>query len=479
MSDCDKLPIGWCYILLGELGELARGKSKHRPRNDPRLFGDFVPFIQTGEVARSGGLICSFSKMYSEFGLQQSRIFPKGTICITIAANIADTGILKFDACFPDSVVGLITDETLANSYFVEYFLRTIREDLAQFAPATAQANINLEILNKVVILLPPLNEQRRIVAKIEALKARSQQVKEALEAIPPLLDQFRQSVLAAAFRGDLTADWREKNLAVDWETTTLEQVIKSKPRNGYSPKPVDYPTQVKSLTLSATTSGKFKSEYFKYIDETIPADSHLWLTPGDILIQRSNTLEYVGTCAIYDGSFGEFIYPDLIMKIQVKEERAIPKFIYYALSTKNSRQYFRNNATGTAGNMPKINQKVVMNTPIYLPTIEEQKEIVCCIESFLKAADQIAQQYREVKTYLELLDQSILTKAFRGELVSQDPNDEPVSILLERIRAERAKQETATKTAKKSTTKTSGKRRRKTQQQDSESVQLGLPGLE
>ena len=97
MNDFPKLPDHWCYVTLSKLGYLARGKSKHRPRNDPRLFGKVVPFIQTGEVARSKGRIRNFSKMYSDFGVQQSRIFPKGTICITIAANIADSGILNFD----------------------------------------------------------------------------------------------------------------------------------------------------------------------------------------------------------------------------------------------------------------------------------------------------------------------------------------------------------------------------------------------
>lgn len=164
------------------------------------------------------------------------------------------------------------------------------------------------------------------------------------------------------------------------------------------------------------------------------------------------------------------------MMKIQVIEEKATYEFIFYALSNKATRLYFRKNATGTAGNMPKINQPIVMNTPVSLPSIAEQKEIVRRVESFFKAADTIEQQYREVKAQLDQLDQSILAKAFRGELVPQDPNDEPASILLERIRAERAKLQT--ETAKKSTPKTSAQRIKKTQPQQEESVQLEL-GLE
>lgn len=472
-----KITQNWTILKLEDIGQWGSGGTPKK--GIAEYYGGDIPWLKIGDL--NDGLVEEAEERITELGLRASsaKLLTPGVLLIAMYGSIGKLGITGIHCATNQAIAFCYPDVDLINLKYLFWLLRNSRSELTAAGKGGTQQNISQTVLKAFEIPLPPLNEQRRIVAKIEALKARSQQVKEALEAIPPLLDQFRQSVLAAAFRGDLTADWREKNLDVDWETTTLEQVIKSKPRNGYSPKPVDYPTQVKSITLSATTSGKFKPEYFKYIDEVISIDSHLWLTPGDILIQRSNTLDYVGTCAIYDGAFGEVIYPDLIMKFQVREEKAIPKFIYYALSTTKSRQYFRNNATGTAGNMPKINQKVVMNTPIYLPTIEEQKEIVCRIESFLKAADTIAQQYREVKAHLELLDQSILAKAFRGELVPQDPNDEPASVLLERIRAERAKREAAVKGAKKSTGKTTGQRRRKAQQQDSESVQLELPGLE
>ncbi|MDX2229452.1 MAG: restriction endonuclease subunit S [Leptolyngbyaceae cyanobacterium bins.349] len=231
--------------------------------------------------------------------------------------------------------------------------------------------------------------------------------------------------------------------------------MIKSKPRNGYSPKPVDFPTKVKSLTLSATTSGKFKPEHFKYINEDIEPDSYLWLNPGDILIQRSNTLDYVGTCAIYDGNFGEFIYPDLMMKIQVVEDKAKPDFVYYALSSQATKQYFKENATGTAGNMPKINQQVVMNTPVTLPSINEQVEIVHRIQQSFDAINRIYLEYEKAIERLNLLDRSILAKAFRGELVEQDPNDEPASVLLERIQAEREQLSQSGKTSRKTNRKT------------------------
>ena len=156
-----------------EVGIFGRGKSKHRPRNDPILYdkGKY-PFVQTGDVARSAGSIETYNNLYNDVGLAQSAMWPAGTLCITIAANIADSGILTFVACFPDSIVGLIVHDRFEDARFFEYFLRTVKGDLHEFAPSTAQKNINLGILKEVLIPLPPFVEQRRIVARVDELMA-------------------------------------------------------------------------------------------------------------------------------------------------------------------------------------------------------------------------------------------------------------------------------------------------------------------
>ncbi len=151
------LPQGWSWARFPELGIFGRGKSKHRPRNDRSLFDNGSHLlVQTGDVARSNGIIDTYTNKYNDAGLAQSWQWPKGTLCITIAANIADSGILSFDACFPDSVVGFIPASLFPNAKYFEYFVRTAKADLLKFAPATAQKNINLEILNSVLIPLPP-----------------------------------------------------------------------------------------------------------------------------------------------------------------------------------------------------------------------------------------------------------------------------------------------------------------------------------
>ncbi|EPF3189795.1 restriction endonuclease subunit S [Vibrio cholerae] len=169
-----ELPKGWVWARFPELGIFGRGKSKHRPRNDSKLFSPGIyPLVQTGEVARAGNLISEYHSKYSEVGLAQSKLWPEGTLCITIAANIADSAILGFEACFPDSVVGFLPAKELRDK--VEYFLlfmKTAREQLLAFAPSTAQKNINLQILESVLVPVPPKDEIARILSRMGEINA-------------------------------------------------------------------------------------------------------------------------------------------------------------------------------------------------------------------------------------------------------------------------------------------------------------------
>ena len=194
------LPEGWTWATMPQLGELNRGKSKHRPRDDQALYGGPYPFIQTGDVRRSDGSITAFTQTYSELGLAQSRLWPAGTLCITIAANIAETGILKIEACFPDSVVGFIPLLGSPTVDYVESFIRTARDGLDRFASATAQKNINLEVLEAVAIPTPPLAEQVRIVAEVDRHLSIVREVEAEVDTNLQRAQALRQSVLSEAF---------------------------------------------------------------------------------------------------------------------------------------------------------------------------------------------------------------------------------------------------------------------------------------
>jgi type I restriction enzyme S subunit len=137
--------------------------------------------VQTGEVARANGVVAEYHSKYSDIGLLQSRMWPAGTLCITIAANIADSALLGFDACFPDSVVGFIPCKPLGDAKYLLTFMKTARAELLKFAPATAQKNINLEILESVLIPIPPPAEIARISSKVTELTMLCDQLKSRL----------------------------------------------------------------------------------------------------------------------------------------------------------------------------------------------------------------------------------------------------------------------------------------------------------
>ena len=182
----------WLTMKLSQLGELNRGVSKHRPRNDPRLLGGAYPLIQTGDVSNSGLYILSYSSTYSELGLEQSRLWKSGTLCITIAANIAQTSILTFDACFPDSVVGFVPNDN-TNSVFIHYWFSFFQKILEEQAPQVAQKNINLKILSDLDVIVPPYTLQETFsvfVSHVQKSKLMIQQSLDKLETLKKAMMQ-------------------------------------------------------------------------------------------------------------------------------------------------------------------------------------------------------------------------------------------------------------------------------------------------
>jgi len=161
-TEIGTIPEGWKISKLSEVAKVERGKFSHRPRNAPEFYGGDIPFIQTGDVVNSNGKISSYTQTLNEKGLSVSRLFKKGTIVITIAANIGDTGILQFDSCFPDSLIGITPSEKI-DFIFLEYYLRTQKEYLNSISTQSAQKNINLEKLNPLLVVLPAKDEQRKI----------------------------------------------------------------------------------------------------------------------------------------------------------------------------------------------------------------------------------------------------------------------------------------------------------------------------
>ncbi len=153
----------WKKVPLDKMGVISRGKSKHRPRNDVRLFGGEYPFIQTGDIGNAGLYVQNYSQTYNEEGLAQSKLWDKDTLCITIAANIADTALLAFPACFPDSIMGFVPYKDVSNVKYVKYCFDILKKDCQQISQGTAQDNLSWKKLSTILFPCPPLEVQNRI----------------------------------------------------------------------------------------------------------------------------------------------------------------------------------------------------------------------------------------------------------------------------------------------------------------------------
>lgn len=161
---------GWKEHKLDELGKVNRGKSKHRPRNEPSLYGGKYPFIQTGDIKAANFYISEFSQTYNDKGLKQSKLWQKGILCITIAANIAESAILSIDACFPDSIIGFVANEKKSDVKFIKYHFDLLKLHLQSISQGTTQDNLSQEKLLRFTFTVPEdVNVQKHIASILSA----------------------------------------------------------------------------------------------------------------------------------------------------------------------------------------------------------------------------------------------------------------------------------------------------------------------
>jgi type I restriction enzyme S subunit len=305
-----------------------------------------------------------------------------------------------------------------SSSDFVREFLkRALDVNLASYVDqaqgGVGLAHITKSKLNESRLLAPPLAEQRRIAACLDEVDARCAAIYAHLEAATASAERLRSAVLQSAYAEASQVEGSDT-------TVPLERVLREPLRNGYSARPVSHETPYRVLTLTATTRGVFDPRHFKYTDESFPPESPLWLTPGDLLIQRGNTAEYVGVPALYEGGSVAFIYPDLMIRARVRRE-IDPRFVWYMLLAPQARSFLRERATGTAGNMPKINQKALNAVPVPMPPAELRAAIVERLDQACALAGAAVKRLDTLSTQLDRTKKAALVKAFRAELVATE----------------------------------------------------------
>ena len=418
-----EIPDNWEWVHLQDVGELSRGKSKHRPRNDPALYVDgFMPFVQTGDVAGAEkGLICKWHSLYNELGVAQSRIWPRGTICITIAANIGDVALLNFDACFPDSVVGFNAYKPIYSNKFFLFYLMLCKEKLDEKSRSTAQKNINIDILSQIYVPLPPIAEQQRIIEKIEEAFAEIDAVEKNKELLKTHIKQTRQKILDLAIHGKLVPQDENDEPA----SVLLEKILQEKAQsdNKKSPKkkktadivtsdnrpyekveniPFEIPAQwcwvnLKSISnilygypLNSALFNTEKGKMVVRIRDVQPAYSSTYTTenvPKEYILEKGDML--IGMDGNFNVNFWNTdgaILNQRVCKIKTKQCFYSQKFLFYTIP------FFLNKIEKDVSfsTVKHLSDKHLTEMQVPLPSLKEQSRIVSKIEELFSALDQM-----------------------------------------------------------------------------------------
>lgn len=498
LSDNDDLPMGWVETTLGAITKPSDKKVEPTDLIE-------IPYIGLEHIEKDTGklLRCGESE---EVKSTKSR-FQKGDLLYgKLRPYLNKVYHAEFDGICSTDIIVFPKNQYISNKFLNFRFLsRDFVGYANQNVNGTQHPRVSFQSLSEFPLQIPPLNEQRRIVEKVEALMARSRKAKEALDAIPKLIEQFRQSVLAAAFRGDLTTDWREQNPNIEpasillerirkerrkkWEQTELEK-MKAK---GKEPLTDDWNQKYKEPELvdesklpelpdgwcwvrwnqlgycqngRAFPSNEYQDQGVKLLR---PGNLHMsgyiewnekntrfmpenWLeNHPDFLISENQLVINLTAQSLADEFLGRVCLTGegenclLNQRIARLTPSIIsPRFCLWLFKSPIFRRYVDELNTGSL--IQHIFTSHVDNFVFPLPPLEEQQEIIRKIEHKLKIIEAITQTTNSSLRNIPDLNQSILSKAFKGELVEQDPNDEPASVLLERIQKEREKEKAKVK---------------------------------
>lgn len=471
------VPESWAWSRMGKIASVIGGGTP-RTNVSANYEGGDIPWITPADLSGyTEKFISRGARNITSRGLASSsaRMLPAGTVLFSSRAPIGYVAIAEQAVCTNQGFKSFVLAEGLDPSY-VYYYLHRAREIARSMASGTTFLELSGAKAAEIPIPIPPLPEQRRIVAEIETQFTRLDAAVAALERARANLKRYRAAVIQAACTGALVkpeseialSEGREFESATQllsraingilpssqiefvsrstsshglpngWAMVPLSALLREPLRNGHSAKASASGDGIRTLTLTAVTNREFSMRNTKLTVAAASRVENLWLEPGDIFVERSNTPELVGTAALFQGDSRFAIFPDLLIRVRVVSGIS-PRYVELVLMTERSRRFFQQRAQGIAGSMPKIDQTTVSNVPIPLPPLAEQHRIVGEIDRQLSVVDALDSAIDAGLMRASRLRQSILRKAFAGELVSQDPEDEPATVLLERMRVERS----------------------------------------
>lgn len=474
------LPNGWATTTLGAVGDIRSGVG-FPPALQGRTVGAY-PLAKVGDVSRAvrsgDGTLGNADHWIDEADLRtlRARPLPPGSIVFAkIGESIRQNfrAITTRELVVDNNVMGVVPRLEGIEPRFLLYFLRTL--DWYPLAVSTTVPSLRKTDLAAVTTPVPPLNEQRRIVAKLEALQSRSRRAREALDAVPPLLESLRQSILAAAFRGDLTKDWREKHPDVEPANLESGEAQRSQKKrlwgSGRTADGIDAswgelppswqwarvrdlnddpavtvqigPMSMKSnefedsgnivLNVGCVQRGHVEAAKANYLPVNRAIDFERYrLCTNDVLFTRSGT---VGRCAMLPKELAGALMTFHLLRVRTSDARCVPTYLMFAFqgSLAVSAQV---GASSVGATRAGFNTRLLEEMWIPLAPPAEQAELVRVVTELLGACSSMATRVELLQAHRAELDRSILAKAFRGELVPQDPNDEPAAVMLERVKS-------------------------------------------
>ena len=389
---------------------------------------------------------CKFVKLEEFKNKYEHFLLNEGDIVVSSSGTLGKAIVIKKEdlpIMLNTSVIRFrAISEQLVSQKFLKYFLKTdyFYRQIQGQKTGMAIDNFGPSHLLQMQMVIPPIAEQHRIVAKLDDVMQKVETNKQRLEKIPKLLKRFRQSVLAAAVSGRLTEDWREKNgIVEEWEGKKLAECGEISGGITLNSKRQLLPTKMPYLRVGNVYSNEIKLGEIKTIGVLKREVNRALLKKGDLLIVEGNgSPDQIGRVAQWKGEIENCLHQNHLIKFRQTSASEARYILYYLLSFQGREQI--EEASKSTSGLYTLSLTKVSNLSIELPPLEEQKAIVRRVEQLFAFADKLEARYTKAKAMLDKLPQSILAKAFRGELVPQNEDDEPASVLLEKIKAEKAR---------------------------------------
>ena len=431
------LPKGWIKTELQSIGKIVTGKTPSKKNTD--FYGGNCLLVKPGDLDKKIFVTNTEDKL-TELGLDDAPAIPSGSVMVTCIGNMGKVGIASQKLATNQQINSIVPYGDIVDSKYLYFYTKTLKPWLEQESSATTISIINKSKFSTAPILLAPLNEQKRIAKKLDELFATVESIKTRLDNAPYIIKRFRQSILAAATSGKLTEEWREENGVTKWKYTALKDVT-TKVGAGSTPRGGKSAYKESGISLVRSMNVHFKGIKYKNMafidDDQAKKLSNATIQEEDVLLNITGAS--IGRVTLAPSDLEGARVNQHVSIIRTKKDELLPQYLNLYLASPVTQKWIQSeNYGGTREALTKI---MILNYEVPKPCIEEQKEIVSQVESLFTLADTLEAKIEAAKKRVDRLSQSILVKAFSGELVPQDPSDEPAEKILERIKAGQEKE--------------------------------------